>query len=169
MMLLSIVVVMLSCLIQGVISNYIGYTYVDLSLFSTIYILISLLIIRPHFENKKKYLILLIIFGLIMDIVYTNTFILNTCLFIIIYYFSKAFHFFFPYNLFTMNISTLLSIFIYHIISFLFLLILQYDNYTIWVLLKVLTHSIIMTIIYTSILYIIIKFIKGKLDLKEVK
>lgn len=169
MIILSLVIIILSCLIQGTVSNYIGYTYVNLSLFSTIYVLVSLLIIRPYFENEKKYLILLLVFGLIMDATFTNTFILNTSLFLVTYYFSKLFHFFFPYNLFTINISTLLSIFVYHTINFLFLTVLKYDNYTIWVLVKVLSHSVVMTISYTSILYVIIEFIKKKLDLKDVK
>ena len=169
MMILSIITIILSSLIQGVVSNYLGYTYHNLSLFSTLYILIALLVVKPHFENEKKYLILLITFGFIMDIAYTNTFLLNTCLFIIVYYFSKFFHFFFPYNLFTINISNLLSLFLYHIISFLFLTILRYDNYTIQVLFNVLTHNIIMTIIYTTILYSIVQFIKEKFDLKDVK
>lgn len=169
MMLVSIVVSVLSLLIQGTVSNYIGYTYSNLSIFSTVYVLVSLLIINIYFENKKKYLILLIVFGLILDLVYTNTFLLNTFLFIATYYFSKAFHFFFPYNLLTINISNLLSIFIYHIISFFLLVLLKYDNYTIWMLTKIVTHSIMMTIIYTSTVYLIIEFVKKKFELKEVK
>lgn len=169
MIILSIITTIISLLIQGTVSNYIGYTYENLSVFSTIYVLISLLVVKPHFENEKKYLILLISFGLMIDITYTSTFLLNTCLFIIVYYFTKAFHFFFPYNLFTINASNLLSIFLYHIISFLFLTILQYDQYTIWTLIKILTNSIIMTIIYTSILYFFIETLKNKLELKNVK
>ena len=169
MMLLAIIITTISTLIQGTISNYIGYTHQNLSLFFTLYVLICLLIIQPYFDNKKKYFSLLIIFGLVIDITYTDTLFLNTSLFIIGYYFSKAFHFFFPYNLFTINISNLLSIFLYHIISFLFLSISQYDNYSIEVLLKVLSHSIIMTGIYTTILYCTVLFIKEKLRLENVK
>ncbi len=169
MIIVSIITLIFSYLVQGIISNYLGYTYANLSIFSTIYVLISLLVIRPYFENEKKYLLLLIIFGLLMDITYTSTFILNICFFITVYYFSKAFHFFFPYNFFTINISSLLSIFIYHILSFLFLLILKYDSYSIQMLLKILTHSVIMTLLYTSFLYFITTFIQKKLELKEVK
>lgn len=168
-MLLSIIVLILSCFVQGMISNYLGYTYLDLSIFSTIYILIALLVIKPYFENEQKYFILLIIFGLLMDIVYTNTFILNTCLFIVIYYFTKFFHFFFPYNYMTINISNLLSIFIYHIITFLFLWLLRYDHYSLGMLLKILTHSIIMTLFYTSLVYEVVYLIQKKFQLKVVK
>lgn len=169
MMILSIVSVIVSCIIQGMMSNFLGYTYTNLSLFSTLYILIALLVIRPNFENEKKYLVILIVFGIIMDVVYTNTFILNACLFVVVYYFSKFFHFFFPYNLFTINISNLLCILLYHIISFVTLSIFQYDCYTFSVLFKVLTHNIVMTIIYTSIIYSVIQICRIKLDLREVK
>ena len=169
MMILAIVTLLFSFLVQGIISNYIGYSINHLSWFLTIYPLINLLILIPYFQEQKKNLLLVIVFGLFMDIVYTNTFILNACLFTLIYYFSKCFHFFFPYNLFTVNISNLLSIFLYHIISFLFLLLLRYDHYSFMVLVKMLTHSVVMTIIYTSIMYLLIHFIYDKLDLKEIK
>lgn len=169
MMLISIIAVLISAFIQGSISNYLGYAYENLSIFSTIYVLIALLTINPYFENKKKYFILLIIIGLIIDIAYTNTFGLNVCLFIVGYYFSKAFHFFFPYNWLTISISNLISIFIYHIISFLLLTILKYDTYTFSYLLKILKHSIIMTIAYSSILHILVNYIFKKFQLKEVK
>lgn len=169
MMLLSIIILLLSMLIQGTISNYIGYTYSDLSIFSTIYVLVALLILNPYFENKKKYFILLIVFGLIIDITYTNTFILNIILFIICYYISKTFHSFFPYNCITISISNLLSIFSYHLITFVFLNLLKYDAYSFSVLFKILSHSILMTLIYSNIIYISITLIYKKFELKEVK
>lgn len=169
MLISSIISLIFSCFIQGIISNYLGYTYQNLSIFSTIYILVALLVIRPFFESEKKYLIILVIFGLISDIAYTNTFILNTCIYLIVYFTTKFFHFFFPYNIITINISTLLGIFFYHIISFIFLFLLNYDVYNLWMLLKILTHSVLMTILYTSILYHLISLIQKKLDLKPVK
>lgn len=169
MMILAIILTILSILIQGTMSNYIGYTYQSLSFFSTLYTLITLLIIYPHFENKKKHFIILVVSGIIIDFAYTDVFLLNTCLFIFCYYFSKAFHFFFPYNFLTINICNLLNVFLYHIVSFIFLTLSKYDNYTILVLLKILSHSIVMTFIYTSILYYMVIFIKKKLQLENVK
>lgn len=169
MMLTSIIILILSLLIQGTASNYLGYTYANLSIFSTIYVLIALLILNPYFENKKKYFLLLTIFGLIIDITYTHTFLFNVCLFIMCYYISKCFHFFFPYNLVTISVSNTISIFAYHIVSFVILTILKYDAYSISNLSKILGNSILMTIIYSNILYILITLIMKKLELKEVK
>lgn len=169
MILIAVIILLISTLIQGIISNYLGYICDSLSIFSTVYVLIALLVLNPYFENKKKYFVLLIIFGLIVDITYTDTFLFNTCLFAGIYYFSKFFHFFFPYNWITISISNLFSVFIYHIVSFLFLTILGYDNYTLFSLLKILSHSIFMTIVYSNIIYTIVALITEKFSLKEVK
>ena len=166
MMILSIILLIISFLLQGLVSNFIG---VNSSIFYTIYVLISLLIIYPHFENKKKYLILLFIFGLLMDLVYTNKTLLNVSLFFIIYYFSRMFHFFLPYNLLTINISNILSVFIYNIITFLMLVILRVDSYSFISLIKLLGSSILMSIIFTSIVYWLVNYLKKRLDLKEVK
>ena len=165
-MILSIILLIISFLLQGLVSNFIG---VNSSIFYTVYVLISLLIIYPHFENKKKYLILLFIFGLLMDLVYTNTTLLNVSLFFIIYYFSRMFHFFLPYNLLTINISNILSVFIYNIITFLMLVILRVDSYSFISLIKLLGSSILMSIIFTSIVYWLVNYLKKRLDLKEVK
>ena len=169
MMILSVITVIVSFLIQGIMSNCLGYHFQSLSIFLTVYPLIAILVLVPYFENHTKRYFFLFIVGLIIDVVYTHTFILNACLFIGIYFFSSFFHFYFPYNLLTINISNLLSIFIYHIFTFVFLFLMRYDNYSIMLLLKVLSHSIIMTIIYSSMVYLIVKFFFDRFHLHEIK
>ena len=169
MIIVSIITLIISFLLQGIISNYLGYSLNSLSWFLTIYPLINILILTPHFENTSKNITIIIITGLLIDIVYTNTFMLNACLFVLIYYFSKIFHFLFPYNLLTINISNLLGVETYHIVTFLFLSLIRYDKFSFKILLKVLSHNIIMTLIYTSIMYIIIETIVKKFELKEIK
>ena len=169
MMILSIITLILSMIIQSITSNYTGYIYSSLSIFSTIYVLLSLLILNPYFENKKKYFILLIIFGLITDLLYTNTTIFNTTLFIVCHFISKTFHFIFPYNWLTVSTSNLICISAYHIITFILLNILKYDSFSISNLSKILYSSIIMTIMFSIIIYLIINFVTKKYELKEVK
>lgn len=169
MMLASVITLLISTFIQGTISNYLGYTYSNLSIFSTIYVLIAILILNPYFENKKKYFTLLIIFSLIIDITYTNTLFLNTFLFIICYYISKIFHSFFPYNWLTISVSNLICITIYHTITFLLLTILKYGVYQGSNLTKILSHSILMTIIYSIIVHVVISFISKKFELRGIK
>ena len=54
-------------------------------------------------------------------------------------------------------------------ITFILLSVLGYDSYTIGVLLKILSHSIMITVLYTSVLYASVHFFYKKLQLKEVK
>ncbi len=169
MLITSIISLIISTMIQGTTSNILNYLISNLSILYTSYILINLIIIMPYFENKNKYIIILIIFGLIIDIAYTNTFILNTVIFIALYLLNKIYFKILPYNLFTINISSLLSVIMYHIISFTILSAINYDNYNIIMLLKVISHSILMTIIYTTILYLIINYIYKKFELRNVK
>lgn len=169
MMIISITLLIISFLLQGTISNVIGYPPTDTSIFFTIYPLIALLILYPHFENRNKFLLLIAIFGILTDLVYSNTFIFNTCLFYIIYIMNKGFHFFFPYNLFTISISSLLAIYTYHVITFLFLILLNFGNYNFIMLVNSLINSTIMTIVFTIIMYSIVNFLKQHFDLKEVK
>ena len=169
MMLLTIISLILSFLLQGIMSNYLTVSKDTISWALTIYPLITILVLTPYFENKKKNIILVFLIGLLIDITYTNTFILNASIFIAIYFISKSFHFFFPYNLLTINISNILSIISYHIINFLFLSLIRYDSYGIKFFLKMITHSLLMTIIYGSIFYLIIEHITKRLELKEIK
>lgn len=169
MIIIAIINLICSCIIQGIVSNYLGYTYNELSIFFTIYILITALVLKPHFEDEKKYILVLCIFGFVMGITYTDAALLNTCLFLLCYFFTKCFHFFFPYNFFTINISTLFSIFLYHIVTFTFLFLGQYDQYSLQYLIKILLHSIPMTILYTSLNYALLAFITNKGNFKEIK
>ena len=91
-MIVAIIYVIISFLLDGIISNIVPFNLVDPSYFKTIYSLISLVIIYNYFDNKKKYLSILVILGILFDIVYTNTFILNIIVFLTFRYPHKSRH-----------------------------------------------------------------------------
>ena len=78
MIIISIISIIISFLIQNILSNNLVFNFQDMSILYTFCPILTLNILLPYFENKKKYIILLIITGLIIDITYTNTLILNT-------------------------------------------------------------------------------------------
>lgn len=168
-MIISAISLIISFLFQGFISTYLNYSLMNPSWFSTIYILINLVILIPYFDNSKKYIKLLLIFGILMDIVYTNTLILNTIIFLIIYYICKGINYLLPHNFLTINLLNIIAITIYHTITFLVLFIIRYDTYSISSLITIITHSILATIIYGSIIYFILFTIFKKLDIKKIK
>ena len=168
-MIIIIIYTIISFLLDGLISSYIPVNITNLSYLTTIYSIISIVIIFEYFENEKKYLTLVSIIAFLFDIVYTNTFPLNIVLFIVIYISLKALNYYIPNNTFTINIKSIISITIYYTLSYIILLLVHYNNYPIKLLYITIYKNIIMTIIYTTISYLIIKKIYNKYYDKKIK
>ena len=168
-MIISIILLIFSFLFEGFISNYITSSLSDLNMFSTLYTLITLVVISPYFYNEKKYYILLIIFAFLIDVTYTNTFILNVVLFIAISLIIKFLNFVLPNNVLMVNIMSLCAVVLYHIISYIILTIINYNNYPFSLLINICLNSIIMTIIYTTFIYSISKFLYANFDMKQIR
>lgn len=156
-MIVIIIYLIISFLLDSIISLYIPASLTTLSYFKTIYILVSLVVIFNYFENSKKYLIIAIILGALFDTVYTNTFLLNIVIFIVVYFLLTELDYIIPNNLFTINIKSLSALYTYHILTYIILLLTHYNSYSFSILLNILMKSTIMTIIYTTISYLLIK------------
>lgn len=165
-MIIAVTYIVISFILDSLISNLIPFNLVNPSYFKTIYSIISLVIIYNYFDNKTKYLSILIILGIFFDIVYTNTFILNVVIFLIIYIILSSLDYLIPNNIITINIKSITCISSYHILTYIILLLSNYNNYSIKLLGIILIRSIIVTIIYTTISYLIINKIY---DNKKIK
>lgn len=168
-MIISIIYLIVSFLLEGIMSNIFPSTLSNISYFTTIYVVIAFCIIYPYFDNDKKYFILIFIFGVIFDILYTSTIFVNTFIFIVIGIVIKMLYNVLPENAFITNIISYVGIVIYHVLSFVILIITRYGDYSIILLFNIVIHSIFMTIIYTSISYFVMRFIYNKFDIKYIK
>ena len=168
-MLLLIIYVLFSFLLEGFMSNIFASSLTDVSYFTTIYTVISFVVIYPYFYNKKKYYILLIIFGILFDALYTSTFIVNVFIFLRIGFVIYLLNNILSDNIFMINIISIIAIITYHLLSFIILSIAGYANYSFLLLGRIIVHSIIMTIIYTSLSYLAIKTLFNRFDIKEIK
>jgi len=166
---IAIITVIISFVLDGIMSNYLNYSLIHPSIFKTIFTVVALVSIYPYFHNRRKYLIILLITGIMFDIVYTGTFMFVTVIFLIIYFVHKFIDFFSPFNLLNINIISIISIFIYHVISFCMLNIFKYNSYSISLLVNIITHSILGTIIYTTILYFILERLYEKYKIKQIR
>lgn len=155
-MIIAIIYLIVSFLLDGIVSNYLPFELSNPSYFKTIYTIISLTIMYNYFSNKKKYLIILIILGILFDVVYTSTLLVNTVIFITIYILFTKIDYLMTTNIITINIKSIICIFIYHILTYIILLLSHFNNYNLKLLLIIMLRSIIMTIIYTTISYLII-------------
>ena len=154
-MIIAIIYVIISFLLDSLMSNIFSFNLTNPSWFKTIYSVISLVIIFNYFDNQKKYLYILIVLGIFFDIVYTNTFIVNIIVFLIIYIILSNLDYIITTNIFTINLKSITCISLYHILTYIILLLANYNNYSIKLLGIILLRSLIMTIIYTTISYLI--------------
>ena len=96
-------------------------------LFESLFTLISLIIIYPYFHNKERnYFILSFLIGLLYDIVYTNTFLFNAIMFLIIAYIIKKINSYISNNYINVAIISLIIIIIYRLIVYLVLCLINY-------------------------------------------
>ena len=109
-MIIIIPYIIISFLLDCLISNYVSINIVSPSYLRTIYTIISIVITYHYFDNSKKYLIILIILGFLFDIVYTNTFPLNIVIFLVLYLLLKQMDYYIPNNLLTINFKSIICI-----------------------------------------------------------
>jgi len=157
-----VIYLVISFLFDGLISNYIGFQLNDVSYWKTIYTIVALVVVYDWFRNKNKYLWVLIIVSIIFDIRYTNTFILNTVVFMTIYLLNITLDNHLPNNIITINIKAYLSIILYNLMTYIILILANYNHYELYLLLKIIIRSLPMTLLYTSISYIVIRKIAPK-------
>jgi len=135
----------LSFILDGLIINN--------SFFYPLFTLVSLVIIFPKFNKKNyNYYITCFIIGLLYDIVYTNTFLLNGIIYIILGFLIKLIYKKININTLKIILEIIFFISIYRILTFIILNILGY-NFNISSLLESIYSSIILNIIYTFLSY----------------
>lgn len=168
-MIISVIYLAISFLLENIMANLFPSTLSSISYFTTIYMVIAFVIIYPYFNNDKKYYVLLLVFGILFDILYTSTFLINTFVFIIIGLATKLLYNLFPENVFMTNIISYICVILYHLLTFIILVLTRYGDYNLMLLLNIITHSLVMTIVYTSISYFLIRFIYNKFGIDYIK
>jgi len=141
----SILILILSIILDGTIpiftSNY---------LFSNFFF-ITIILIYPLFIKKKKlYLFLLVVSSIFYDILYTNILFLHTVVFFCIYLILDK-------NYKKMNFTLIIQYFFYY--QFLLFSLFYTIDYTkdLFLILKMISSSLIIDFIYAGILYILFK------------
>ena len=165
-MIFPTIIVLLSFMAEGIISNYISMNTI---IFEPLFTLISLIIIYPYFHNKeKKYFILSFSMGLLYDIVYTNTFLFNAIMFLIIAYIIKKINSYISNNYINVAIISLIIIIIYRLIVYLVLCLINYFNFDIRSLLYSIADSLVLNMIYSVVLYLITDYISRKKHITKI-
>lgn len=161
-MILTIIMI-ISLILDGLLTNYLPFMINDLSLFTPLLTLVTIFIIYPYFRKKeKKYFIMLLIIGLLYDLLYTNLIFFNAIMFLGIGYISKIIYKNYEINYFNLILYTVLLVVIYESVTALIFFIFNLVPITIPKVVYKITHSLLLNIIYAEIIYIILKLIPKK-------
>ena len=160
---LPIVIVLISLLLDGFLTNILPYTVENLSLLTPSLTLISLLLVYPFYRKKEmKYTILILITGVIYDLLYTNLLFFNAILFYIVIKVMQYIYKKYEINYFTIIINTIIAITTYELLQVIIISIYNLYPITLYSLIYKIKSSLLLNIIYAELIYFIISIIPKK-------
>lgn len=162
-MLVSIIILIVSLLLDGILSNYLPFLVNDLSLFTPLLTLVSIFLIYPFFKKKETlYFVIVFFLGMIYDLFYTNLLFFNAVLFLCLALITMYIYKNLEVNALKLLIYLIIIITSYESLTGLILFIYNIVPVTIPKVLYKITHSLILNIIYGELLYWIIKVLPKK-------
>ena len=160
---IPIIILIISFILDGILTNFLPYLVNDLSLFTPLLTVVSIFIIYPFYKKKeKKYFIILIILGLIYDLSYTNLLFFNAILFLGIGYLSKYIYTNYEVTCLRLIIYVVILITIYESATALIIFLFQLTPVTIYKVFYKISHSLLLNIIYIELVYLILNLIPKK-------
>ena len=142
-----VILCLISIILDNIINIYFSY------LFSPVFMLINLIFIYDIFKDKEKYFLTSIIMGFIYDLFFSNFYVLNAIIFLII---SIVIHILKKDSFLMELLTCLIIIILYNLLLYLIFNFFSYKYISIMDLLYILPKYII-NIIYFVILKIIFK------------
>lgn len=159
-------ILIVSFVLEGTLSKFIN---INTNVFNILFPVVALIIVYPFFrKNNKKYLIYAGIYGLLYDLIYTDTLVLYMGLFIIIAFLISVLNIIFSNNIVNIGFITALVITIYRIITYSILVMVNYLNFNINLLFKSIYSSLLLNIIYAFIIYFISDKISYKYHIEKI-
>ena len=160
---LPIIIMTISLLLDGLLTNYLPFLVNDLSFFTPLFTLISIFIIYPLYRKKeKKYFISIFILGMLYDLLYTNLLFFNAVLFVFIGFIIRLIIKNFELSYMKIILYIVIVVVSYESLTLFFLGIFNIIPISINRLIYKITHSLLINIIYGEMLFIIIKILPKK-------
>lgn len=156
-----------SFFLESIISNFVG---LDTVLLNPLFTLMAIIIIYPYFKDRElDYLKYCILVGFIYDIVFTDTLLLNAILFTIVGTVVIILGYVFSGNLLTTLLTALMVIILYRVIGYAILCLSGYLLYSFNHLLDSINSSILLNIIFISLLFWISDKLSKKYHIRKSK
>ncbi len=158
------VVLIISFVLDSLISNFISLTGIFMPLFT----LMALIIIYPYFNGDKiKYYGTSFLIGVGYDLIYTDTIIIHGFLFLLLAFIITRLNLLLSNNYLNVSIMALVCIVIYRMVTYSLLLITANISFDLFAVFKSIYSSMLANIIYIIILYIITDKISQKFKIHK--
>ena len=160
---IPLIIITLSLILDGILSNIFPYTVNNLSLFTPLLTLISIYLIYPFYKKKEnKYILTIFLTGIIYDLLYTSLIFYNAITFTIIGIISKYIYKHYEINYLNIIIQIILIVTIYELLNALIIILFNLVPMSISRLFYKITHSLLLNIIYSELLLLIINILPNK-------
>lgn len=162
-MFISMFILAISFILDGVLTNFLPYGVGNLSLFTPLTTIVALVIIYIFFyHEEKKYLLISFITGIIYDLFYTNLLFLDGLLFLLIGVIVIQLYKLIGFNYIRILFHILISIIVYEIVFSIIIVIFNLVPMSIDRLIYKILHSLLLNLIYGEVLYFILNLIPNK-------
>lgn len=160
---IPLIIITLSLILDGILSNIFPYTVNNLSLFTPLLTLISIYLIYPFYKKKEnKYILTIFLTGIIYDLLYTNLIFYNAIIFTIIGIISKYIYKHYEINYLNIIIQIIIIVTTYELLNALIIILFNLVPMSISRLFYKITHSLLLNIIYSELLLLIINILPNK-------
>lgn len=161
---IPIILIIISILFDGLLTNYLPYLVNDLSIFTPLLTVTILFLICPFYrKNHKNYYITTFIVGLIYDSFYTNLLFFNAILFLIIGLLSMYIYKNYEVSYLRLIIYIVIIISLYEILTGIILFTFRIVPVTPIKVIYKITHSLLINILYGEIVFFILNRLPKKL------
>ena len=156
----------ISIVIDILLLNVYRITPMNLNYFYPMFTITSLVFISNLYlnSNRKNYYYFVLIIALIYDSVVNNNLLITISLFEVIAIINIKLKKHLSNNLFNNILRTILSIFIYDFLFHLLLFIVRYQDFSIIKVFYKFYHSLILNIIYITVMFFVLKNKKNNKD-----
>lgn len=162
---LAISILIISFLLDGIVSNIVSLNSFFLPLCS----LMALIIIFPYFKNNLgKYLKYCFVLGFFYDVVYLDTFLVNFLIFGLVGLFLYLLNQFITNNALNVILMGLITIVLYRFISYLFYILITSSSFVFYDFIESIYLSLLFNTIYIFIVYIITDKISQKFKIIKI-
>lgn len=168
-MIISSIFIGISMLLDSIISNFINYGITSPSLFTPLFIIVAIPLIYPFFcKDNSKYLKFITICGLIYDLGFTDTLVLNAFIFFALGWVVIMFNNISVNNSLSTLAIIIICLVVYNFLNYGILYVINVHNYGISYLFNIIKSTIILNILYGWLSYYILGFISNRFRIKRI-